>query len=73
MGEDGPVAEVIGVTWTAPRQGDALRHPEPGTVPGPPAAGNWPALPGRWPLSRSVPDDWLRLDLARLDAEQRLV
>jgi hypothetical protein len=38
-----------------------------------PADDNWPSLPGRWPLSRAVHDEWLRPDLLRLDAEQRLV
>jgi hypothetical protein len=37
------------------------------------AADPWPPLPGRWPLSRAVHDDWLRLDLRRLDDEQRQV
>lgn len=38
-----------------------------------PAVGNWAPLPGRWPLARAVHDDWLRLDAARLDDEQRQV
>jgi hypothetical protein len=84
MGDEGHVAEAVDVSWTEHRQPDALRNPDgtdgdtgsrrtPVTAPAPAATGNWPALPGRWPLSRSAHDNWLRLDLARLDAEQRLV
>lgn len=57
--------------WSPPRAVTDTTTGQTGPVI--PAVGNWAPLPGRWPLARAVHDDWLRLDAARLDDEQRQV